>query len=196
MKVRNSAPYSLAAIAVMGVIMLTAFTGCEKAVTISPEVQAVLTYTFGESREPLSVVEDMVRNSYGNQEERLNLEKQFAAVLKMDDVTYEAKDFACRQLMLIGTDESIPAIATLLGDEKLSNMARYALEQNQSPEVDKVLVKALDSTSGLPLVGIINTLGNRGNAAPLAALEKLTMNSDVMVANAATAAVAKIRGTM
>ena len=174
------------------VMMFAAVSGCEQKVTITPEIQKVITYKFGESREPLEDVEDIVRDSYGDSALRLNLEKQFAAILSMDEATYEAKDFACRQLMFIGTDESVKEIAALLPDEKLSDMARYALEQNTSPAVDKALIKALNNTEGLQLVGIINTISNRRNANAIDSLQKFTSNSNAQVAKAAAAAIAKL----
>ena len=59
-----------------------------------------------------------------------------------------AKDFVCRKLAIIGTAESVPALAALLPDKDLSHMARYALERIPAPEAAKALREALAKTSG------------------------------------------------
>ena len=41
---------------------------------------------------------------------------------------------ACQRLRVIGTAKSVPALAALLGDERLSQAARYALEEMPAPE--------------------------------------------------------------
>ena len=73
-------------------------------------------------------IEAAIVATKGDAVARKALETGLADVLK-SDAPQAAKDFVCRQLSLIGTTESIPALATLLQDEKLSHMARYALER-------------------------------------------------------------------
>jgi HEAT repeat protein len=142
-------------------VIASLFTGASSVeARLDPALQNITTYTFGESREPLSVVEDRVRESQGNSEERLKLEKQFAEILD-SDATYECKEFICRQLRVIGTRESVPALKKLLEDEKLSDMARYALQQNPCPEAGKALRDCLRRTGGKVRIGIINSLGER-----------------------------------
>ena len=77
-------------------------------------------------------------------------EAKLIAVLKSDAPRQEKSD-ACRELALIGTKESIAPLAALLGDEKLSHMARYGLEPNPDPSVDEALRSALDKVKGRPL---------------------------------------------
>ncbi len=164
---------------------------CSKPVELDEDFQKLLTYNFGDSREPLMVVQDRVRSSFGNAEERLNLELQLAELLKKPESTLACKDFACRQLMLAGTEKSVKAIATLLNDDKTADMARYALERNPDPSVDAELVKAAKTAKGRRLVGIINTLGERRNSANNAAIEAYVSDSDADVAAAAKTALAK-----
>ena len=162
------------------------------AAELDPSLQKVLSYTFGDSREPLTAVQDMVRTA--SKEQRLALERQFATILGMSDATYDAKDFACRQLWRIGTAESIPALTPMLIDEKYSDMARYALERNEIPEAGKAIRDALPKASGKPLIGLINTLGARRDALAVAALEKYAASADEEPATAAIAALGKIGG--
>ena len=65
-------------------------------------------------------------------------EAELLAVLR-SDATVQEKSDACRQLARIATKEAVPTLATLLGDEKLSHMARYALETIHDPSVDDAL---------------------------------------------------------
>lgn len=163
-----------------------------QAVELDPEVQKILSYKFGDSREPLTVVQDLARTS--PPERRLALERQFAAILGMTDATYECRDFICRQLWLMGTKESVPALAALLTDEKYSDMARYALERNTAPEAGKAIRDALPKAGGKPLIGLINTLGARRDLLAVTALEKYAAASDEEPAAAAIAALGRIGG--
>src|SRR5206468_2662170 len=58
-------------------------------------------------------------------------------------------------------------------DEQLSHSARYALESMPSPQAGAALVHALETTSGLTRVGIINSIAVRREAQAVAALAKL-----------------------
>jgi HEAT repeat protein len=99
---------------------------------------------------------------------------------------------ACRILSVKGTTEAIPALAPLLLDEKLSHMARYALEPMPYPEVDAVLRDALGKTSGLLKVGIISSLAARDDEEAVAELAKLLSDSDAEVAQASAKALGDI----
>ncbi len=69
---------------------------------------------------------------------------------------------ACRQLGTIGSKKSIKPLASLLhGDERLAHMARYGLETNPDPSVDKVLRIAMEGAEGRNLMGIMLSLGQR-----------------------------------
>ncbi|MCD6303602.1 MAG: HEAT repeat domain-containing protein [Planctomycetes bacterium] len=118
-------------------------------------------------------------------------QRQLIAVIE-GDAPWLAKDQACRELKVIGSRASIPALAGLLGDEKLSHMARYALESMPYGEVDQAFIDALGRTSGEAKVGIINSLGFRRCAAAGPVLVKLLKARDTGVAVAATAALGRI----
>ena len=66
-------------------------------------------------------------------------EAKLLAVLKSSSATQAEKADACRQLVRVATKQSVPVLASLLGDEKLSHMARYALEPIRDPSVDEAL---------------------------------------------------------
>jgi HEAT repeat protein len=123
------------------------------------------------------------------------MEKQLDDFLK-SDASYAAKDFVCRELSIAGTEASVTALASMLTDEKVSDIARYALERIQGPAVDDALRNALSKAKGNAKVGIINTLGVRGDKKAVDALAKLTGDSNETVAVAAVAALGRVDDRM
>ncbi len=107
------------------------------------------------------------------------VQKQIA-VLKSNAGHYE-KAQACRNLGVIGTRDAIEPLAALLADEKLSHMARVGLEPMPFPEVDEVFRKSLGTLKGLPLVGVIGSVGVRKDARAVDALAKFLADSDPQV---------------
>lgn len=105
-------------------------------------------------------------------------EGKLIATLKLADASYEAKVAACRQLSIIGTKEAIAPLAALLGDEKLSHMARYGLEPIPDPAVDEAFRAALGRVEGKPLVGVIGSIGVRRDAQAVQPLLALLMASE------------------
>jgi HEAT repeat protein len=121
-------------------------------------------------------------------------EAKLIAVLK-SEASHKEKVDACRQLAVIGTKEAIGALAALLGDEKLSHMARYGLEPIPDPAVDEALRDALGKVKGGPLVGVIGSIGVRRDAKAVGALTKMLNNPDREVARAAARALGSIGNT-
>lgn len=104
------------------------------------------------------------------------------------------KDAACARLKFIGTTQCIPALAALLTDEQLSHSARYALEGMSSPEAGRALREALGKTTGLTKVGIIDSLGCRGETEAVSALAEALGDSEAAIGAAAAAALGQIAG--
>ncbi|MHC4665603.1 MAG: HEAT repeat domain-containing protein, partial [Planctomycetota bacterium] len=73
-------------------------------------------------------------------------------------------------------------------------MARYALERIPDPAADKALRGALGKTSGKVKVGIINSLGERGDRKAVKQLTRLLTDPDKEAAEAAFSALGKIGG--
>ena len=108
------------------------------------------------------------------------------------DASHKEKADACRHLAIIGTKKAVAPLAALLGDEKLSHMARYGLEPIPDAAVDEAFRDALGKLKGRPLVGVIGSIGVRRDAKAVAALSKLQHNSDRDVAQAASRALGSI----
>lgn len=99
---------------------------------------------------------------------------------------------ACRRLGVVGTKDAVPALAAHLGDEKLSHMARYGLEPIPDPSVDAALRDALGKVKDRRLVGVIGSLGVRGDAQAAGALAGFLGSSDAHVVGAAARALGRI----
>jgi HEAT repeat protein len=156
-------------------------------------LEKVKTYDFGQSRLPLTELSDRIRAAYGKPAELKDIEKGLCAVLDAD-ATYAGKQYICRELSIIGTAQSVPTLSEKLTDEKLSDMARYALERIPGQEVDSALLVALGKVSGKAKVGIINSLGERRCLKAVSVLSKLVGDSDKIIAEAAISALGKIGG--
>jgi len=85
-------------------------------------------------------------------------------------------------------------LASMLTDEKLSDMARYALERIPGDAADKALLEALPKAEGKAKVGIVNSLGERGYRGAAGEVGKLATASDPLLAGAAISALGKIGG--
>ena len=78
-----------------------------------------------------------------------------------EKATPTAKMAVCRHLRMIGTADSVPALKTLLKDDKTADAARYALEKIQGPEAAKALLEAAQGAEGNKLAGLFSSIGAR-----------------------------------
>jgi len=150
----------------------------------------IVGYKFGESRAALAAIEEEIRTA----KDVKAIEAELLKALNSPKATFECKQFVCRMLRRIGTEASVPSLAKLLTDAKLSNMARFALQGMAGASVDAVLRDALAKTTGPIRVGIIGTIAARGDAKAVAPLSKLLGDKDAETARAAIAALGKIGG--
>jgi hypothetical protein len=156
-------------------------------------LEQVKTYDWGQSRLALTEVSDIIKAAFGSPAELKEIEKSLISVLE-SDAKYAGKQYVCRELSIIGTGQSVPALAKMLTNDEYSDMARYALERIPDEAVDEALRNALPKTNGKTKVGIINSLGQRADSKSADALSKLLYDSDDMVAGAAASALGKIGG--
>lgn len=153
----------------------------------------VKTYDFGDSRQPLTEISDEIRKAYGKPGELKKFEASLDDVLK-SDAKYAGKQYACRELSIIGTEQSVPVLAPMLTNQEYSDMARYALERIPGEAADKALLAALPKAEGKAKIGIVNSLGERGTKSAVGEIVKLVDNSDKALAGAAISALGKIGG--
>ena len=162
-----------------------------KPANLDDAFKALATYEFGQSREALTMIADAVRDSQTNPAERAKIVKRLSGMLS-GNTSLDGKRFACRQLSIAGTAETVPVLAALLLDKDLSDMARYALERISDPAAVAAMRTAMARAAGAQKVGLINSLGDRRDAESLAAMTAVLGGADVQIAEAAAAALGKI----
>jgi len=160
---------------------------------IEAAVAALRTYDHGQSEKPARAVDRLLSETFGSAELRTVLERALVKLLR-SDATLAARQFACRKLAVVGSDASLPALAKLLSgpDEKLAEIACYALLHNPSPAVNRLLRHALSQTKGKALVAAITLLGDRRDSESVVALRAIAQSSDRGASNAAIAALGRI----
>jgi hypothetical protein len=156
-------------------------------------LEKVKTYDWGQSRLALTEVSEVVKKAHGNKAELAKVEKALLGVLE-SEAKRAGKQFVCRELSIIGTEQSVPTLAKMLAGEETSDMARYALERIPGPAVDEALRKSLRKAEGNAKVGIVNSLGQRRDKKAVRALSRLVNRPDQTVAAAAAAALGRIAG--
>ena len=118
-------------------------------------------------------------------------EDQLIAVLKSDAPKAE-KAITCKRLAVFGSKNAVPALAELLPDKELTSWARIALEAIPGAEADAALRNAIDKVEGRVLVGVINSIGVRRDAAAVDGLAGRLKDADAQVASAAAVALGHI----
>lgn len=101
---------------------------------------------------------------------------------------------ACVQLRTVGTARSVSALAALLTHKDVAHAARYALEAIPGAEATAALCAALEQTTGALEVGVMQSLGLRGDPQVVAALRLRLPDQDHAIAAAAAAALGELGG--
>lgn len=153
--------------------------------------EALKTYDWGVDPEVLKPIDEAIVATHSDPAARKDLEERLIAALKTE-LAQPAKGAVCRALRIIGTATAVPALASLLTDEKLSHMARYALERIPGPEACSALLAALPKSAGKIQLGIISSLGVQGEPAAIAPLDGLLGNVNPSIAAAAACALGDI----
>ena len=152
--------------------------------------EALKTYDWGVDRHVLDPIDEAVVKTRNDAAARKELESQLLAVLQ-SNTPRDAKDYVCRQLRTMGTAASVPALEQLLPNAELSHMARYALERIPEPQAGQALERQLRKLSGNLKVGVISSIGTRGQAA-VGLLRPLLKDPDDAVVRAAAVALGRI----
>lgn len=174
-----------------GCIIATAVIAAEIPADVQSALKEVSRYDHSQPRAPLFMLEQFVAHSAGTPQGG-DVAAMLAGVLASPESSFVAKVIMCQQLAKVGTDAQVPMLAKLLEDAQLSDPARFALEAMRSAAADTALRESLSRLSGKPLVGVINSLGNRCDIASLPRLQELLSNSDRDVAIASARALGSL----
>lgn len=151
-------------------------------------------YDWGGDRGSLAGIDQRIVDAQGDKKALKEIERGLLEVLE-SDAAVPAKEYACRQLALIGTARSVRTLAGMLHDAAVADCARFALEAIPDRAVDRALRKALDDVQGIQRVGIVNTLGERRDPKSAQTLVKLQSAADPELAGAIKAALRKIESS-
>ena len=161
------------------------------ALTVDEALTQLKTYRFGQMDDVLNTITAAALQSVNDPNQRVPLATGLGQILE-SNAAYDAKQFACRQLALIGTEQQVPALAALLADEEMSQMARYALARIGGAAAARALLDALRGTAGANRLGIINPLGHRRCQEAVGPLCRLLLSSQSEVATEAARALGRI----
>jgi hypothetical protein len=156
--------------------------------TLDQAFEALKGYGPGDDPERLIPIDQAVMAVHGNAAARAALEQRLAGYLGPASSSV-ARSFVCRELAIIGSAASVPALAPLLLEDELSVFARQALERIPGPEADKALRDATAKSRGRTRIGIINSVAVRRDPRSISSLVKAAGEEP-----GTTAAVAKALG--
>jgi len=149
------------------------------------------TYDWGADRNALNPIDQAIIATRGDPAARKALEKRLVDALA-GGLSRSAQDYVCRKLRVVGTAQSVGALAALLPAEETSHIARYALERIPDEKAAEALRSALPKVGNKLKPGMIGSLGVRRDTKSLGAIAKLLGNSDAQVAQAAAHALGLI----
>ena len=158
---------------------------------IETAIEQLQDYSQIQGREKLVRVEALVQQTYQRPSLRVHLERQMVKVLK-SEAPWDVRKFLCQQLWMMGTDESVPALAGMLTENQTVEMACYALRNHQSPMASQALIDALGKVKGRSLLSVINLIGDRREERSVPALIRIARNPAGGAAGSAIAALGKI----
>ena len=156
---------------------------------IAKVVAAASAYQPGQSREPFRRMEEWLR--LPSSSTRKQVEAGLVQLLSPGS-TYEAQEFACTQLGIIGSTTALPALSRLLKSDETAGIACLALTTYPPGKADEILRATVPSAAGVARIQIINALGDRRDSRAVKLLAPLAGDADPFVARAAIAALGKI----
>ncbi len=121
-------------------------------------------------------------------------ERQRALIETLRTGTAPQKALACKALAVYGDKEAVPALASLLTDGQLNSWARIALEAIDDPAAAQALREALGRVRGRQLVGVINSIGVKRDAAASFEMVYRLKDPDAEVASATAVTLGRIGG--
>ena len=132
--------------------------------------------------------------AYGNGDTPAVVAEKESASLSVlrSDAPAAEKAMACKRLAIYGSAAAVGELAKLLSDPQLASWARIALEVIPGEVADESLRQASVSLSGNLLIGTLNSIGVRRDAAAIDLLTTRVADPDAGVASAAAVALGRI----
>jgi ubiquinone biosynthesis protein UbiJ len=153
-------------------------------IELKKALETLKTYDWGADRNTLNPIDEAIVSAQGNTGALEPLEKSLIDILA-GGISRSAQDYVCRKLRVVGTAQSVKALAALLAAEETSHIARYALERIPDEKAAQAMRGALPKVSKKLKPGIIGSLGVRRDKKSIMVFSKLLGDSDIQVAKAA-----------
>ncbi|GEM_PF-201308 len=157
------------------------------------DVDAIMTWDFTKERKSMAAMEEALKGA--TQKQMRRAEAELLTVLAASEATYAGKQYVCRVLRQIGSEQCVPVLAKLLTDAKLSHMARVALQHNACVEAGAALRAALAEVEDENLkIGMIGSLGARGERGSVSQIGSYLTSDNAVLSGAAIRALGHIGG--
>ncbi|MCL4191342.1 MAG: HEAT repeat domain-containing protein, partial [Thermoguttaceae bacterium] len=166
------------AIAFWGAIAVSPALSAEAENTaLDSAFEALCKLELGQDLAPFRPIREAVAAARNDDKVRADIESRLVAVLQ-SDATDLAKDYACRELAVVGTDASVSALAALQSMPRNAYMARYALEGIASPRARQSLREMLAKVETPQKMGIVISLGRLADTEAVSLLAPLLDQED------------------
>jgi len=151
---------------------------------ISAAIRTIQDWNDGDPAGDLSFVAAEVASAARDADKKKAMEQSLIQGLA-GATTRAGRDFFCRQLVVVGTEASVPELAKLLTDPESSHMARYALARIPGAAADAALLDALAKVDDKLKIGMVHSLGRRGCRDAVDKIRSLlgSANQDLVVAS-------------
>jgi len=146
-------------------------------------------FDHGKELGPLRRLSAYIESLEADSDEGRRLETRLVTLLE-SKASAAAKDFACRQLGLIGGDAALPALEKLLGEAATRESALYALER--IPISGATLRDALAKSTGAGRTQVISALGRRRDPQSVELFRPIVRDKDAAVSRSAIRALGLI----
>lgn len=158
------------------------------------ELSELKKYEYGGDQSCLLALERQVEDSMNDAAQQSAMAAKLLEVMTDEDATLAAKQHAALFLRICGTEAEVPALEKMLGEGRLGEFARQALERIPGPAASRALRDALQRLQGPALVAVINSVANRHDRGAVGQLITLAEADDPQVAAAAVHALGRIGG--
>jgi HEAT repeat protein len=161
--------------------------------TLIPHLDPLLTHQDWRVQRAAQIVLETIaaRATQPNAEDRREVVSALLALTKPDR-PLPVRKVALHALSICATDDAVPSLATLLGDEPLRNEALATLKQIGSPAAAKVVANAAVNAKGSWLRDLLATLGEMGRPEGIPVLLTMLKSGDPETKAVAATALGRI----
>lgn len=151
----------------------------------------IATYEYGQSREPLTRLRALLEEAMSTPSALKKFELRLLTFIQ-SDASLAGRNFAIRELSIIGSEASVPVLARMLREPPTAEIASYALARIPGKVSTDALRDSLGGASGNIQLEIINALGQRHDGRSVGTLKAFLSSPNQLAREAAITALAEI----